>query len=41
MKINLGKLLNVLGQIVVAAPLIIAAVKPVVDAVKKPTKVSG
>ena len=35
MKINLGKLAKVLGQIVVAAPVVIAALKPVVDAAKK------
>lgn len=36
MKINLGKLASVLAQILVAAPAVIAAVKPVVDAAKKP-----
>ena len=30
MKINLGKLLRVLGRVIVAAPVIIEAVKPVV-----------
>ena len=35
MKINVGKLLAVLAQIVVAAPAVVAAVKPVVDATKK------
>ena len=29
MKINLGKLLRVLGRVIVAAPVIIEAVKPV------------
>jgi len=36
MKVNIGKLLAVLAQIVVAAPAVVAAVKPVVDAAKKP-----
>ncbi len=36
MKINLGKLAAVLAQILVAAPAVAAAVKPVVEAVKKP-----
>ena len=36
MKINIGKLASILAQILVAAPQVIAAVKPVVDAAKKP-----
>ena len=36
MKINLGKLLAVAAQILVAAPAVIAAVKPVIDIAKKP-----
>ena len=34
MKINLGKLLNILGQIVVAIPTIVDAVKPIVHEMK-------
>ncbi len=42
MKINFGKLASILAQILVAAPGVIAAVKPVVDAVKnKPAKPGG
>ena len=40
MKINIGKLATILAQILIAAPQDIAAVKPVVDAAKKP-KPSG
>lgn len=38
MKFDLGKLARILGQLIVAAPAIIAAIKPVVDAVKAPRK---
>lgn len=42
MKINIGKLAGILAQILAAAPVVIAAVKPVVDAVKKrPAKPGG
>ena len=42
MKINIGKLAGILAQIPVTAPQVIAAVKPVVDAVKKhPAKPGG
>lgn len=34
MKFNLGKLLNILGQLVVAIPTIVDAVKPIVHEVK-------
>ena len=34
MKFNLGKLLNILGQLVVAIPTIVEAVKPIVHEVK-------
>jgi hypothetical protein len=34
MKFNLGKLLNILGQLVVAIPTIAEAVKPIVHEVK-------
>jgi hypothetical protein len=36
MKINLTKILSVLMQLIAAAPTIAAAVKPVLDEVKKP-----
>lgn len=38
MKINIGKLGKILGQLILAAPVVIAAVKPVIDAVKHPNK---
>lgn len=38
MKISLGKLAKLLGHIVVAAPVMIAAIKPVIDMVKHPNK---
>ena len=41
MKINIGKLAGLLLQVVIAAPAVIAAVKPVVDAAKKPGKPVG
>ncbi len=42
MKINFGKLASVLAQLLAAAPAVIAAVKPVVDAIKKkPAKPGG
>ncbi len=42
MKINFGKLAGAVAQILVASPAVIAAVKPVVDAVKKtPAKPGG
>lgn len=42
MKINIGKIASTLARILAAAPVVIAAVKPVVDAVKKhPTKPGG
>lgn len=34
---NWGKLAKVFAQVVVAAPAVIAAVKPVVDEAKKPS----
>lgn len=37
MKINLAKLLTVISHIVVAAPIIAAAVKPVIDGLRKPS----
>ena len=36
MKINFGKLLAVVAQIMVATPAVVAAVKPVIDVTKKP-----
>lgn len=41
MKLDLGKRVRILGQLIVAAPVIIAAVKPAVDAVKAPKKTGG
>lgn len=38
MKINIGKLAQLLLQLAVAAPAVIAAVKPVIDAAKQPNK---
>lgn len=35
MKINLGKLVSVIVQIAVAAPAVVAAVKPIVAAARK------
>ena len=35
MKINLGKLLRVVGRVIVAAPVIIEAVKPVLRKVRR------
>ena len=37
MKINVSKLLSVLMQLIAAAPMIAAAVKPVLDEVRKAT----
>jgi len=34
MKINLGKLLSILSQVVAAAPTVIEAVKPIIHEVK-------
>ena len=36
MKIKFGKLLRIVGQLVAAAPTIVAAVRPVIAEVKKP-----
>lgn len=41
MKINLGKLVTVLAHAVIAAPAVIAAIKPVVDELKTPAKPIG
>lgn len=38
MKINVGKVLRVATKVMVAAPAVIAAAKPVVDALKRPAK---
>lgn len=38
MKINLSKLARILAQLVAAAPAVIAAVRPVIEAVRKPAK---
>lgn len=38
MTINLSKLLSVLMQLIAAAPTIAAAVKPVMDEVKRPAR---
>ncbi len=35
MKLNLTKLFAIIGHVVAAAPVVIAAVKPVIDALKK------
>ena len=36
MKINLGKLARVLGRLAIAAPVVIAAARPVIGAFRKP-----
>jgi hypothetical protein len=41
MKINIGKLLRVVGRVIVAAPVIIEAVKPVLRKRSKPKVASG
>lgn len=41
MKINLGKLARVLAHALIAAPAVIAAVRPVIDAARKPAKAGG
>ncbi len=37
MKIDIGKLGRILGRLILAAPVVIAVMKPVIDAVKHPT----
>ena len=41
MKINIGKLLRVLGRVIVAAPVVIEAVKPVLRKGTKPKAAPG
>lgn len=41
MKIDIGKLGKIVGQLILAAPALIAAVKPVIDTVKHPNKAGG
>lgn len=41
MKIDMAKLGKIMGQLILAAPALIAAVKPVIDAVKHPNKMGG
>ena len=36
MKVNLGKVLRIAGQLVVAAPMVVQAVVPIIKAIKKP-----
>ena len=39
MKINLAKLVRVIGRLVVAAPLVADAVRPIVKEVRKPKRI--
>lgn len=39
MKINLPKLLRVIGRLVIAAPVIADAVRPIVNEVRKPKRI--
>jgi hypothetical protein len=41
MKINIGKLLRVAGRVIVAAPVIIEAVRPVLRKRDEPRVISG
>lgn len=36
MKINLTKLIAIIAHVIAAAPVVLAAVKPVIDELKKP-----
>ena len=36
MKLNIAKLLKIIGQVVVAAPAVVAAMKPVIDTTRQP-----
>lgn len=41
MKINIGRLAQLLLQLALAAPAVVAAIKPVVDAAKQPSDLAG
>lgn len=38
MKINVAKLIRVIGRLVIAAPMVASAVKPVLNEVRKPKR---
>lgn len=38
MKINLGKLVKVIGHMIAAAPVVIAVAKPIVAELKRPSQ---